>query len=265
MEIKIWFPCGKMQSDSCRFCNDLCQVAILYSMEGPYSNRYACFRQICSWTPTLSTMGWGLAGRNLALQLCPGCWHWYLGIRSNAGLYLGCTKCMGKRMQKGKGPANQEETEKLVYCWESNIVTWSLMLVIIKVTSHPSSQCPHGAMGAQVMNLREDTQWMVEGRLEPETTNSDPWAPALTPLSLLLLVDQWHEPRGISVPGRFGIIPRILASREISHGLMSYLLWSWSESGSDTERMLQGPQWEVWASSGKHAPGHWHPGLPWVE
>ena len=66
------------------------------------------------------------------------------------------------------------------------------MLVIIKVTSHPSSQCPHGAMGAQVVNLHNDTQWMVEGRPEPETTKSDAWAPAITPLSLLLLVDQRH-------------------------------------------------------------------------
>lgn len=66
------------------------------------------------------------------------------------------------------------------------------MLVIIKVTSHPSSQCPHRAMGAQVMNLRKDTQWLVDGRLEYETTNSDSWAPAITPLSLLLLVDQRH-------------------------------------------------------------------------
>lgn len=169
------------------------------------------------------------------------------------------------REENTKGAANQKETAKLAYYLKSNTVTLSLMLVIIKVTSHPSSQCPHGAMGAQVTNLRKVTQWLVDGRLEPETTNSDSWAPAVTPLGLLLLVDQWHEPRGISVSGRFGKMPRILASREISPGLMSYLLWSWSESGSDMERMLLGLQLEVWAPSGKHAPGHWHPGLPWVK
>ena len=171
---------------------------------------------------------------------------------------------MGKRMQKGKGPAHQEETAKLVYCWESNIVTWSLMLVIIKVSSHPSSQCPRGNGGSG-----DEPTWgyTVNGRRKTRTWDNQlwSWAPALTPLSLLLLVDQWHEPRGISVPGRFGIIPRILASREISPGLMSYLLRSWTESGSDTEMMPQGLQWEVWASSGKHAPGRWHPGPPWVK
>lgn len=46
---------------------------------------------------------------------------------------------------------------------------------------------------------------------------------------------------------------------------MSCLLWSWSERGSDIERRLLGLQLEVWAPSGKHAPGHWHPGLPWVK